>query len=102
MNVVQNGVALDRDPAFCNCSGRSWPNAKNDVPFDLNSLPDTPDRPNDPTAPTAPASPNQAFWEHHDQRTENADGSVTITPRTSYDAPDAYVLPDAQDGRPGR
>ena len=73
----------------------SDPNDPANVPIDLSSLPDTPKE--EPAAPAAPASvPNQGFWEQHYQRTENADGSVTVERRGPvYEAPDAYQGPVA-------
>ncbi len=79
-----DGVS-DRDEV----AAGSDPHDPGDVPIDLGSLPDSPR--DEPAAPTEPVVPNKEFWEQHYAREVQPDGSVIVTPRSSYDAPAAYT-----------
>ena len=67
----------------------SDPDDASDVPFDLSLLPDSPA--NAPAPDAEPVIPNKEFWEQHYAREVQDDGSVVITPRKSFDAPDEYT-----------
>ena len=67
----------------------SDPDDASDVPFDLSLLFDSPA--NAPAPDVEPVIPNKEFWEQHHAREVHDDGSVVITPRKFFDAPDKYT-----------